>query len=250
MAPYQPYIPQINFADVEKWDEHVLHGLSLSAMGLGEAETQLQMIRLLHNAHKTTTATLKNYVIQHVEEVTGWMNDAFAVSYNNNDALEAQMDTLEIEIISLRRLVDVQADLLRAYKAQLDKIPADVGSGSFRQPKVPELPTFSDSDNKMSLEEWINRIILYCSTSGVVTDHHKIVCALTQLWSPATTYMRKYFDDNPQGRDLGLWKDFVGELSAIYGRHDDKEGAKEEIMLLWTNKSLASKDFIKYAEQY
>ncbi|KIK55303.1 hypothetical protein GYMLUDRAFT_248728 [Collybiopsis luxurians FD-317 M1] len=102
----------------------------------------------------------------------------------------------------------------------------------------------------MSLEDWMNQVALYCSSSGIVTDHQRIVTALTQLRSPATTYMKKYFDDNHLGKDLGSWDNFASELNAIYGCQDDKEGAKDEITQLWTNKTLASKDFIKYAEQY
>ncbi|KIK49705.1 hypothetical protein GYMLUDRAFT_253673 [Collybiopsis luxurians FD-317 M1] len=89
----------------------------------------------------------------------------------------------------------------------------------------------------MSLEDWMNQVALYCSSSGIVTDHQRIVTALTWLRSPATTYMKKYFDDNRFGKDLGSWDDFA-------------KGAKDEITQLWTNKTLASKDFIKYAEQY
>ena len=62
--------------------------------------------------------------------------------------------------------------------------------------------------------------------------------------------MKKYFDDNCLGKDLGSWDNFASELNAIYGCRDDKERAKDEITQLWTNKTLASKDFIKYAEQY
>ena len=49
----------------------------------------------------------------------------------------------------------------------------------------------------------MNQVVLYCSSSGVHTDHQKIVMALTHLRSPATTYMKKYFDDNRQSKDLG-----------------------------------------------
>jgi hypothetical protein len=81
----------------------------------------------------------------------------------------------------------------------------------------------------MSLEDWMNQVALYCSSSGIVTDHQRIVTALTRLRSPATTYMKKYFDDNRLGKDLGSWDNFASELNAIYGRRDDKEGAKDEI---------------------
>ena len=40
------------------------------------------------------------------------------------------------------------------------------------------------------------------------------------------------------------------ELKNIYGQQDDKEGAKKELMVLWVNKDLARKNFVKYAEWY
>jgi hypothetical protein len=171
------------------------------------------------------------------------MNEAFSMAAHTQDALKE-------EIKNLRQLVDTQAQLLQAYKTQLDRIPAGTGAGSITRLKVPEPPTFSGTDNKMSLEDWLNQVTLYCSSSGIVTDHQKIVTALTRLRSPATTYMKRYFDDNHLGKDLGLWDKFVEELTTIYGRRDDKEGAKDELTQLWTNKTLANKDFIKYAEQY
>ena len=41
--------------------------------------------------------------------------------------------------------------------------------------------------------------------------------------------MRKYYDDATNGKDLGLFKDFLAELKVIYGRKDDREGAKTEL---------------------
>ena len=67
-------------------------------------------------------------------------------------------------------------------------------------------------DSKMSLEDWLNNLTLFCSASGIVTDHQKIVCALARLRSPATVYLKKYFDDNTAGKDLGEWTKFVKEL--------------------------------------
>ncbi|KAJ3739625.1 hypothetical protein EV360DRAFT_22980, partial [Lentinula raphanica] len=60
-------------------------------------------------------------------------------------------ENLTNEVHSLRQIVETQAELLRAYKAQLDKLPADAGAGPFRGPKVPDPPTFSGTDNKMQL---------------------------------------------------------------------------------------------------
>jgi hypothetical protein len=243
MASYTPYQPNIQITNVNNWAERVSHDVDMSTIGFGTAAQQEQVTKLFYNAHETTSATMMAYTDQHIGGITNWMNEAFEGSAKATTVLQD-------EIKSLRQIVETQAELLRAYKAQLDKLPADAGAGPFRGPKVPEPPTFSGTDNKMSLEDWFNQVALYCSSSGVVTDHQRIVTALTRLRSPATTYMRKYFDDNRLGKDLGSWDKFATELNSIYGRRDDKEGAKEEITLLWSNKSLATKDFIKYAEQY
>jgi len=244
MASYTPY--QYNTAIIEDDNNlahHVSAGVDMSVIGFDSVDKQNQVVQLFCNAHETTTATVKNYIDLNITGITEFMNETFTTTIHTQEALKE-------EVKSLRQIVETQAELLWAYKAQLDRLPADSGAGSFRGLKVPEPPTFSGTDNKMSLEDWMNQVALYCSSSGIVTDHQKIVTALTRLRSPATTYMRKYFDDNRQGKDLGGWNKFVGELNAIYGCRDDKEGAKDELKALWNNKALANKDFIKYAEQY
>ena len=243
MADYTPYQPNVEITNANNWAELVTTGVNMTAIGFSTPEQQTQMGQLLHNAHETTSGTVKQYIDRHIGGVSGWMNESFEMIFTSHKALRE-------EVRSLRQIVETQGELLKAYKNQLDKLPADAGAGSFRSLKVPEPPTFSGTDNKMTLEDWFNQVALYCSSSGIVTDHQRIVTALTRLRSPATTYMKKYFDDNRLGQDLGSWDNFVTELSAIYGRRDDKEGAKEELTQLWSNKTLASKDFIKYAEQY
>ena len=76
----------------------------------------------------------------------------------------------------------------------------------------------------------------------------KIICALTCLCAPASTYMKLYYDKVQTGLSVGSWGDFAQELKNIYGQQDDKEGAKKELMALWVNKDLARKNFVKYAE--
>ena len=60
--------------------------------------------------------------------------------------------------------------------------------------KVTELLTFAGSENKMHLYDWLSQITLYCLASGITLDSQKIVCALTRLYAPASTYMKSYFD--------------------------------------------------------
>ena len=78
----------------------------------------------------------------------------------------------------------------------------------------------------------------------------KIICALTCLYAPASTYMKLYYDKVQIGLSVGSWGNFAQELKNIYRQQDDKEGAKKELMALWVNKDLARKNFVKYAEWY
>ena len=49
---------------------------------------------------------------------------------------------------------------------------------------------------------------------------------------------------------VGSWGDFAQELKNIYKQWDDKERTKKELTVLWVNKDLAKKNFVKYTEQY
>ena len=49
---------------------------------------------------------------------------------------------------------------------------------------------------------------------------------------------------------VSSWDDFVQELKNIYRQWDNKKGAKKELTVLWVNKDLARKNFVKYTEQY
>ena len=62
--------------------------------------------------------------------------------------------------------------------------------------------------------------------------------------------MKSYYNKVQVGQGVGSWGDFSQELKNIYRQRDNKEGAKKELMVLWVNKDLAKKNFIKYAEQY
>ena len=161
---YENYKPSIEIEDVQNWEEHVTSGVNMSAIGFNTQEQLQQFGLLFRNAHQTTTATVKNYIDKHVEESTTWMNEAFELIYSSHTALKE-------EVKNLCQIAEAQAELIKAYKAQIDKLPADAGSGHFRGLKVPEPPTFSGTDNKMSLEDWMNQVAMYCSSSGIHTDH-------------------------------------------------------------------------------
>ncbi|PSS37025.1 hypothetical protein PHLCEN_2v1130 [Hermanssonia centrifuga] len=158
--------------------------------------------------------------------------------------------SLAQQVTALLMMVQTQQALVFSYKRQVDALPASAGGGHSRQPKIGEPPSFRGSDNKTKLDEWLNLIVLWCEHEGVATDKQHIVTALSKLQGPAHQYMMSYYIRMCKGKDLGTWKDFVDELAQIYGQRDDKKGAKKKITALFTNKDLASKDFIKYAERF
>jgi len=96
----------------------------------------------------------------------------------------------------------------------------------------------------------LSQIALYCSASGIIVDDQKIVYTLTRLHAPASTYIKSYYNKVQAGQGIGSWDDFAQELKNIYRQRDDKEGAKKELTVLWVNKDLAKKNFVKYAERY
>jgi len=91
---------------------------------------------------------------------------------------------------------------------------------------------------------------LYCSASSIIYNDQKIVCALTHLHAPASTYMKVYFDKVQSGANLDSWGNFAQELKNIYRQRDDKEGEKKELTALCVNRDLAKKNFVKYVERY
>jgi len=159
-------------------------------------------------------------------EVSPYNNGALSTVYNRIATLEAKVTRLEGELTRLS------------------------GGNIVSKAKVPEPPTFAGSENKMHLHDWLSQIALYCLASGIITDNQKIVCALTRLRAPASTYMKSYYDKVQAGQGVGFWGDFAQELKNIYRQRDNKEGAKKELTALWVNKDLAKKNFVKYTERY
>ena len=74
------------------------------------------------------------------------------------------------------------------------------------------------------------------------------MCALTRLRAPASTYIKSYYDKVQARQGVGSWGNFAQEFKNIYRQRDDKERAKKELMVLWVNKDLAKKNFVKYAK--
>ena len=140
---------------------------------------------MLWNVHWGTTHTLKNYVDQVLNGAINHYNGALSTAYSRIANLEAEVTCLWGELTRLPR--------------------GNVASKT----KVPEPPTFAGSENKIYLHDWLSQIALYCLASGIIADDQKIICALTCLHAPTSTYMKSYYDKVQAGQGIGSWGDFA-----------------------------------------
>ena len=150
-------------------------------------------IKMMRNTHQATTHMIKSYVDQMMSNMINHYNGTLTTAYNKIAILEAQNVQLQAELTSLPE------------------------SSTIAKTKVSEPPTFASSENKMQLNDWLNQIALYYSVPSIICDDQKIMCALTHLCAPASTYMKVYFDKVQSGANLDSYSDFVQELKNIYG---------------------------------
>jgi len=213
-------VPFANFS-AKNWEALVRDSTDPESTSWDEVE-----MLMLRNVHWGTTHTLKNYIDQVLNRAINYYNGTLTTAYN-------RIATLETEVTHLR--------------GELTRLP---GGNIASKAKILEPPTFAGSENKIHLHDWLSQIALYCSVSGIIIDDQKIVCALTRLHAPASTYMKLYYDKVQAEQGIGSWGDFAQKLKNIYGQRDDKERAKKELIALWVNKDLAKKNFVKYVERY
>ena len=213
-------VPFTDFS-AENWEVLVRNSINPENISWDEVE-----MLMLWNAHRGTTYTLKNYIDQVLNGAINYYNSVLTTAYNRIATLEAKVTCLQ---------------------GELTRLP---GGNVVSKAKVPELLTFAGSENKMHLHDWLSQIALYCLASGIIADDQKIVCTLTRLRAPASTYMKSYYDKVQAGQGVRSWGDFVQKLKNIYKQRNNKERAKKKLMVLWVNKDLAKKNFIKYVEQY
>ena len=76
-------------------------------------------------------------------------------------------------------------DILRLQK-QLDALPAGGIDHGMGRSKMPDPPTFSGSESKQDIRDWIRSIKLYTKHTGIIAEGQQIVFALGRLRSPAT----------------------------------------------------------------
>jgi len=191
MSTFNNFTTTVSFSDfsAENWDALVKDGISTKHMPWNETE-----IQMLQNVHQGTFLLLKNYIDQVLNGAINHYNSALTTAYNRIATLEAEVIHLWEELTRLS------------------------GGNIASKTKMPELPTFAGSENKMYLHDWLSQIALYCSASGIILDNQKIICTLIRLHAPASTYMKSYYNKVQAGLSIGSWGDFAQELKNIYGQ--------------------------------
>ena len=223
-------ISNVAFPTREEFEERVERTVTAEALDEMTAQERTYV--------KAVTAEAVALIAERLAEAMKAREDEIIAHFA---ALLSNQDT---QIAAYRATTEAYRQLAESYKAQVDRLPA-TGSGGPRQPKIGEPPEYKGSDDKVTLLEWVNHLILWCEHEGIATDKQRIIMALSRLRGPAARYMESYYTAVREQRDLGTWSDFLAELHQIYGQRDDKSGAKKEITTLFTNKDLAAKDFVK-----
>ena len=143
--------------------------------------------------------------------VTAWLFESKSECYGVH-----QKDYID----NLKQTVTDLHAIITATQKQVDDLSTDAGSQRGHV-KIPDLPTFTDSESKQDLKMWINQINLYAAHIRIVTDKQKIMLVLTRLHNSAAKYIGNYFEKLLNSTNLDSWKDFEKKLNDIYGQKDD-----------------------------
>ena len=249
-------IPEVQVPHYGRAEE--LNTLTNDALALKLATSVVVMGREIDSRSYQRTYDANEYYRERFEQLTVEKDEL----QRQHESLQEEFNELEEKFNALSennhhqqealiKAVELMKDRVDNLTKQVNALPADAGSGSGpRVAKMDNVQTFSGSDAKVDVRDWIRQLKLYLSHMAINTDKQQIIYALSRLRQPASLYFADLYDKNSEGKDIGTWDEFVKTLLSIYGQKDDKEAAKKEFTQLWTNKALAKKDFIKYAEQF
>ena len=122
MLTFNNFATNFNITDftTTTWEQLVRDGINPENTNWGNLE-----IKMMRNAHQTTTHMIKSYVDQMISNIINYYNSALTTAYNKIAILEAQNVWLQAELTSL------------------------LESSTITKTKVPEPPTFAGSENKM-----------------------------------------------------------------------------------------------------
>ncbi|KAF7793303.1 hypothetical protein EIP86_004415 [Pleurotus ostreatoroseus] len=132
---------------------------------------------ILKHVAGNTAVQVRIYMDDHVKRLNEHYTAQFVNVYQELVKASKQRKQLTDILTKMNARVNELEKASAAHKATLDQIPAGGTSqrvAGGRGMKIPDPSTFSGSDDKMKLDDWLNQIALYCSASGMINDHQKI----------------------------------------------------------------------------
>ncbi|KAF7964706.1 hypothetical protein HWV62_4041 [Athelia sp. TMB] len=228
-------------ASDDAWNEGLMEGATVSQQNIFSEEQFHTLARMMANAFRMTRELTMNYVQQVAENIVNELDNCVGQSDFNT------VETTTGENTTTLGIIEPQVANLSSQVANLN---TQMSSKGTRQPKIGEPPEFNGADGKVKFQEWMNKIQLWVVHEDIVTDRHGITVAMNKLSGSAAQYMEPWIEKLTTGQTIGLWKEFVHELTIQYGQRDEKEGAKKELTALFINTDLAHKNFVKYAEKF
>ena len=174
MSTFNNFTTTVFFSNFSTENQNALVKDGISAEYMLWNKTEIQM---LQNTYQGTSLLLKNYIDQVLNRAINHYNSTLTTAYNRITTLEAEVTCLQKELTRLPR-----------------------GNIAFKT-KVPEPPTFTDSENKIYLHDWLSQITLYCSASGIISDvqsprpisgMNTTLCPLQRQWGQKTIDLTNY----------------------------------------------------------
>ncbi|KZT03800.1 uncharacterized protein LAESUDRAFT_610627, partial [Laetiporus sulphureus 93-53] len=101
------------------------------------------------------------------------------------------------------------------------------------------------------IKEWLKQVYLYLD--DVIDEQLHIKLSLSYLEGDAHDYMDNYYTLVQNQQPLGMWADFVNQLTVSYDTKDKPREAQLEVERLtktpWTDMSKFAKKFKKWANK-
>ena len=236
----------INWGQIGATTRDAIIGASRNAAN-GSMQRSMTAVTALQsgvNTHINRQVVWNEYLNAEVR----WIRNRLTEKDLRMDAMQDEIDRAYADVNDLSQVVDLQKDLIQAYKDQVAALQLHVQQGN--RGKATEPPTFKGGEDGISLHDWLNHMAVYFENTGVVLDSMRISQAMSRLRGPAQKLLNHYWEKLRNKEPLGTYKEFEDTLASAYGKRDPKYSAAEELKTHWANKDLARKDFMEWISRY
>jgi hypothetical protein len=172
--PTEPNVHQFDYVfeqEMPTWSDE--DKVALLAQSLTDAERQaidntlgVSIGKMIFSAIDKVQQDVESHVRAETDNILDWV-DKVAAHISDRVGSEAVHP-----LIDMRKIVEGQTRELQSYSTQLAALPqfAGLSAGGGNKFKVAEPPLFSGANGKTTLQEWLNKISLWCNSQGVATD--------------------------------------------------------------------------------